>query len=135
VQDDAPTNGELAWIDTDEDPGNVIIPEVKDNIVSAQDTWSSQKIKAEIDGRLIIVQTAIAIPAAGSSASYDVDGMTADYRVALWGFSSSAENDSPADLDVDTYAGYFTITNNGGSTAETMQPVFINPTAVTATAR
>lgn len=45
VQDTAPTNGELVWIDTD-DPGTPhIIPEIDDSSVSASDTWSSQKIR------------------------------------------------------------------------------------------
>ena len=48
IQPDPPTGDELVWIDTD-DPGTQhIIPEIDDNNVSEDDTWSSQKISDEI---------------------------------------------------------------------------------------
>lgn len=78
--------------------------------------------------------TAFAIPASGSSVSYDMPGMTSEHRLILWCFSSSAENSPPASLTCNTYNGYFTITNDGGTTSETMQPVFAIPTQKTISA-
>ena len=76
---------------------------------------------------------AFAIPAPGNSVSYDMDGMTADYELARWNFSSSAENAPPVNLTWTTYDGYFTITNTGGTTSESIKPVFALPVAVAAT--
>lgn len=45
VQDNAPSGGELVWVDTDEPGVNVTIPQIDDTSVSADDTWSSQKIR------------------------------------------------------------------------------------------
>ena len=45
VQDSAPVGGELVWIDTDEPGDNVTIPQIDDDNVSEDDTWSSQKIR------------------------------------------------------------------------------------------
>lgn len=45
VQDNAPSGGELVWIDTDEPGESITIPQIDDNNVSAADTWSSQKIR------------------------------------------------------------------------------------------
>ena len=59
--------------------------------------------------------------------------MTASHILTHWNFSSSAENAPPASLTWTTYEGYFTITNNGGTTAETIQPVFELPTNVSIT--
>ena len=73
---------------------------------------------------------AFAIPASGSSVSYDMDGLTADHEVARWNFSTSAENSPPVSLTLVTYDGYFTVTNNGGTTSETIRPVFVFPAAV-----
>lgn len=84
--------------------------------------WASDAILA--------AASAFAIPASGSSVSYNMTGLTSDHRLVLWNFSASAENSPPADLKWDTYSGYFTITNNGGTTAETITPVFVNPKAV-----
>ena len=76
---------------------------------------------------------AFAIPASGSSVSYDMAGMTEDYELIRWNFSSSAENTPPVALEWHTYAGYFTITNNGGTTSETMRPMFAKPKSVAIT--
>lgn len=81
------------------------------------------------------VSAAFAIPAAGSSVSYNLSGLTDKHELVRWNFSASAENAPPADLEWHTYAGYFTITNNGGTTSETMRPMFSKPKAVAATAR
>ena len=48
VQDSAPVGDELVWIDTDEPGDNVTIPQIDDDNVSEDDTWSSQKISDEI---------------------------------------------------------------------------------------
>ena len=85
--------------------------------------------RASIDA-ILAASAAFAIPASGSTVSYDMAGLTIDHELVRWNFSSSAENSPPVDLTWMTYAGYFTITNNGGTTSETMQPVFVNPKAV-----
>ena len=69
----------------------------------------------------------------GSPASYNLTGRTSDHELVRWNFSSSPENVPPADLAWTTYAGYFTITNSGGSTAESIRPVFALPQAVAIT--
>lgn len=84
---------------------------------------------------VIGVAAAFAIPASGASVSYNLAGLTADHELSRWNFSTSAENDPPADLEWTTYAGYFTITNNGGTTSESMRPVFELPTKKAATTR
>ncbi len=45
VQDSAPTGGELVWIDTDESGESITLPQIDDNNVSTDDTWSSSKIR------------------------------------------------------------------------------------------
>lgn len=82
-----------------------------------------------VPGNILISATAFAIPASGSSVSYNMSGLTADHRLIQWNFSSSAENSPPASLSWITNAGYFTITNSAGTTAETIQPVFAVPIA------
>ena len=73
--------------------------------------------------------TAFTIPSSGSSISKNLNGLTADHELLRWNFSSSAENSPPVDLTWTTYSGYFTITNNGGTTSETIRPTFVKPTA------
>ena len=70
---------------------------------------------------------ALSIPASGTSASYNLSGMTADHVLTAWNFSASAENCPPVKLQWATYSGYFTITNAGGTTSETIKPVFVIP--------
>ena len=77
--------------------------------------------------------TTIPIPASGSSASYNMTGLTSDHELVCWNFTASAENVPPADLRCNTYNGYFTITNYGGTTSESMRPVFVLPKAVAIT--
>ena len=91
-------------------------------------------LKTSITNAILEPSTAFAIPASGSSVSYDMAGMTADHELDSWNFSSSAENRPPVDLKWDTYLGYFTITNQGGTTSETIKPVFKLPTHKTITA-
>ena len=83
---------------------------------------------------ILTVSAAFAIPASGSSVSYDMTGMTDAHELIRWNFSASAENSPPVDLTWTTYNGYFTIINNGGATAETMRPVFAKPKVVAITA-
>jgi hypothetical protein len=91
-------------------------------------TDASRAAAADLDAKIIATQTAFAIPAEGASVSYDMPGMTEDHQLTRWNFSDSAENAPPVDLTWTTYAGYFTITNTSGTTAETMQPMFAIPT-------
>lgn len=86
-----------------------------------------------LSGQQLTPSAAFSIPAAGSSVSYSMAGMTASHILTHWNFSSSAENAPPADLTWTTANGSFTITNNGGTTAETIQPVFELPTNVSIT--
>ena len=79
---------------------------------------------------VIAAETAFAIPAAGSSTVKDMTGITSAHVLLLWNFSVSPENVPPADLQWSTASGSFTITNNSGTTSETIQPVFALPTAV-----
>lgn len=87
-----------------------------------------------VGGKLVVSpSTAFAIPASGASVSYDLDGITADFELVRWNFSTSAENQPPVDLQWDTYDGYFTITNTSGTTSESIRPVFVLPTALETT--
>lgn len=97
---------------------------------NAADAWEN----LGVDQIVLTVAAAFAIPSPGSSVSYDMDGLTDDHELVRWNFSASAENDPPASLVWTTYDGYFTITNNGGTTSETMKPVFALPTAIAITA-
>ena len=56
VQDSAPTNGELVWVDTDEPGTTYSLPEIDDSTTSAVDTWSSQKIANEFASSFAFVQ-------------------------------------------------------------------------------
>lgn len=67
----------------------------------------------------------IPIPSAGTTVRYNVTGMTEYHRVVHWGFSSSPENSPPCSLTIQTYYNYFTLTNNSGSSSETISPVFL----------
>ena len=80
------------------------------------------------------VATAFSIPASGSSVSYNMTGMTNEYELVKWNFSSSPENIPPVNLTCTTYDGYFTVTNNGGTTSETIRPMFIKAKKIAVTA-
>lgn len=71
--------------------------------------------------------TAFSIPAVGNTGTYYLTGLTSAHELVRWNFSTSAENSPPANLTWTTYNGYFTITNNGGSTSESMRPLFALP--------
>lgn len=77
--------------------------------------------------------SAFSIPASGGSVSYNLTGITTSHELIRWNFSSSAENCPPAKLSWNTYNGYFTIANNGGTTSESIKPVFVLPNAVATT--
>lgn len=88
---------------------------------------------AALSGQILTPSAAIAIPASGSSVSRNMSGLTSDHVLVRWNFSASAENAPPVGLTWTTYNGYFTITNNGGTTSESMRPVFALPSAITIT--
>ena len=79
---------------------------------------------------LLTPSAAFAIPASGSSVSKDMAGLTANHVLIAWNFSASPENMPPVDLTWTTYNGYFTVANNGGTTSETIKPVFALATAI-----
>lgn len=81
------------------------------------------------------VETAISIPTSGTSASYNMAGITDEYELIKWNFSSSSESNPPADLTCTTFNGYFTITNNNGTTSETIKPLFMKSKKIAVTAR
>lgn len=89
---------------------------------------------AAIGGLQLTPATAFSIPTAGNSVSYSMVGITANHILTHWNFSSSAENAPPVALAWTTTNGSFTITNNGGSTSETIRPIFELPVAVSITA-
>lgn len=85
-------------------------------------------------GDVITPSSAIPIPSANSSVTYDMAGITDAHTLLLWRFSSSAENAPPASLSYTTYNGYFTITNTSGyAPNETIKPVFVRMKDKTAT--
>ena len=62
-----------------------------------------------------------------NTVTVNITGLTSDHQLVRWNFSSSPENAPPVDLAWETFDGYFTITNNGGTTSESITPVFILP--------
>lgn len=89
-----------------------------------------QPLEAEIIGKLMTPTAAFSIPAASTSVSYDMPGITVDHELLKWNFSASAENNPPCNITWTTYDGYFTIANTGGTTSESIKPVFGIPAAV-----
>ena len=87
-------------------------------------TWRAWQ---RIDNEVLTVSTAFAIPASGSSTTKSIEGLSADYILVAWNFSTSPENSPPVDLSWTTASGSFTITNNGGTTSETIKPIFVRP--------
>lgn len=85
-------------------------------------------IGAMADDAILQYGQSIPIPAEGTTARYNVVGMDALYQLVCWNFSQSPENAPPVSLSWATYIGYFTITNNGGTTSQSIQPVFIPTT-------
>lgn len=91
----------------------------------ALDAKQGKALNDKLSGVIIEASSTISIPSSGSSRTVYIDELTSKHRLVQWNFSSSAENNPPANLTVSTYNGYFTITNNGGTTSETIKPVFI----------
>ena len=96
----------------------------QNKVLTGAGTWGSVHI---------MPSSAISIPEYGTPVTYNMTGITANHQLIRWNFSASAENSPPADLEWTTGAGTFTITNAGGTTSETIQPVFAEVTGVTAT--
>lgn len=88
---------------------------------------AAQSASESAAAKLITPNAAFAIPASGNSVLYDMTEMTADHQLLRWNFSDSAENSPPCSLSWATYAGWFSVTNNAGTTAETIKPVFGKP--------
>lgn len=108
--------------------------------VSTLDTTASTVVGAinEVNGIATnaILQPSEAFPlpaSANSSITKLMQGITENHVLIKWNFSSSAENATPVDLTWETGNGYFIITNDSGSTSESIQPVFALPTAKTVT--
>lgn len=99
------------------------------------DARQGKVLNEAITNQVLKPSTTIPIPASGSSASYSMSGLTSDHELVRWNFSASAENAPPVGLTWTTYNGYFTITNNGGTTSESIRPVFALPSAIAITAR
>ena len=101
--------------------------------ISTNCVGAINEVKANLEKTVLMPSSAIPIPASGSSVTKSMTGLTADYVLILWNFSTSAENAPPVDLSWSTGSGTFTITNNGGTTSESIQPVFVLPNIRTAT--
>jgi len=89
---------------------------------------TSANIGAMADDAIIRYGQDIPIPAEGTTARYNLERMDALYQLVCWNFSQSPENNPPVSLSWATYNDYFTITNNGGTTSQSIQPVFIPTT-------
>lgn len=90
-----------------------------------------QELKGAINAKVLTPSSTKAIPSSGSSATYTLTGLTADYVLVRWGFSSSAENSPPTDLTWTTSSNQFVIQNTGSaSPSETIKPVFALPNAI-----
>lgn len=99
------------------------------------DARQGKVLNDKIVNEILTPSASISIPASGNSVSRNMEGLTPWHQLVRWNFSSSAENSPPVNLTWTTYDGYFTITNNGGSTTESIRPVFAWPTSVSITAR
>lgn len=104
------------------------------NVANAPDgTW--YRVYDGSTKLLLSASSAISLPASGASVSRNMTGLTTSHELIRWNFSDSPENVPPASLTWTTYNGYFTVTNNGGTTSESIRPVFALPEAVATTAR
>ncbi len=79
------------------------------------------------DKRILQAASAVSIPSVGNTVTVNITGLTDDHQLVCWNFSDSPENAPPADLEWETWDGYFTVTNHGGTTSESITPVFILP--------
>lgn len=88
-------------------------------------------LQGSLNSKVLTPSSAKAIPSSGSSATYTLAGLTADYVLVRWGFSSSAENSPPTALTWTTSPNQFVIQNTGSvSPSETIKPVFALPNAI-----
>lgn len=85
------------------------------------------------DTAVMMPQNTIPIPAEGASVTIRMTGLTSVHRIIYWNFSASAENQPPVDLSWTTSADTCVITNNGGTTSESMKPIFAEPQIIAAT--
>ena len=108
---------------------------VKVNGTDYNTQWSDSINGITLKDLVLIPSAAFQIPLSGESVSYNMSGLTANHRLIAWNYSTSKENYPPANLSWATYDGYFTITNNSGTTSETIQPVFVYAKAVAITGR
>lgn len=90
----------------------------------AEHTSAIQSITNSINKHTITLSSPIPIPESGETDTYNLVGLTENHVVELWNFSDMAENQSPADLIITTYNGYFSVTNNSESVENTIKPVF-----------
>lgn len=107
---------------------------VGDKLVNLADLKAAFDVTVQIED-IVQPQTAFSIPSSGSSVSYSMTEMTSQHILVLWNFSVSSENVPPVNLTWTTYDGYFTISNTGGTTSETIRPLFIRPKQSTITQR
>ena len=85
------------------------------------------EVEGGAEGVIITPATAVSIPNPGSSLTVYMSGVTSEHQVIRWNFSESAENLPPANLTITTNEGSFILQNSGGTTSETVQPVFALP--------
>lgn len=107
------------------------IDDLQSDMTTAQGQITA--LNAFKDTAIMMPQNTIPIPASGSSVTITMQGLTSVHRLAYWNFSASAENKPPVDLTWTTSENTCVITNTGGSTSESMKPIFILPTIVAAT--
>ena len=89
--------------------------------------------KQELNNNYIIVDEPIAVPAGGETDTYDFTNITSDHIVSNWNFSTGEENNPICDITIETFDGYFTITNNSSSSiVEYLSPAFIKYTEYSA---
>lgn len=94
--------------------------------VSTFDVFSTQMAS----GIAVSPMSAFTPPGAGVTEYYSFEPITPSHVVVKWNFSASSENSPPTKLSITTYDGYFSITNNGSTTSETIKPVFVSPVSI-----
>ena len=80
-----------------------------------------------VDNKIMTVESPVPLPAEGYAALKSMPGLTPDPQLVLRNFSSSPENSPPINLRWTTYTDGFLINNLGGTTDETIKPVFVLP--------
>ena len=102
-------------------------------VLTAHQDISGKVDKTDLDYLNISPSLPISIPDEEETITVEMEGITADFELIRWNFSSSSENNPPVDLQWETGAGYFTVENLAGTTSETMRPVFAKVVKKTAT--